>query len=282
MSYLRHKAAAHARPVSFFPREHGAWGMLLIPLGTAAGVVGRWDLSITLFLIAVLALFLIRVPGEALLRGADSLSTEAGSRAVKLLLVGAVAALVSGAGVVFLYDRYFVMLFGLLAFVAYAGQVLLGGVNGKHRLAVEIIGALAMSSTAAAAHYVLTGRLDRVGWILWLLFVLFSLNQIQHVRLRIRLKNTPRGRVRMKRSFSLLLLLSLTWLTVLAMAVADFLPWAAAVAFLPFTLCVLGWLAAPPKALKVRRLGLAQLAMALWFSGLLIGGLRWSGIGLFP
>ena len=49
-----------------FPREHGAWGMLLIPLGTAAGVAGRWDVPLTLFLAAVLALFLLRVPAETL------------------------------------------------------------------------------------------------------------------------------------------------------------------------------------------------------------------------
>ena len=282
MSDPRHIAAAHARPVSFFPREHGAWGMLLIPLGTAAGVVGRWDIPVTLFLLSVLALFLVRVPAEAWLGNSASGDIETRRRARRLVLLWTAVALATAACVVFVYHRPLLVVFGLLAVAAYAGQGMLGGGNGRYRFAVEIIGALAMSSTAAAAHYVLTGNLNRVSGLLWLLFALFALNQIHHVRLRIRLKNTPRGRVRVKRCFSLLLLLSLTWLVVFALAEVAVLPWAATVAFLPFTLCVLAWMFEPPKALKVRRLGLAQLAMALWFAGLLIGGLRWSGLGLVP
>jgi hypothetical protein len=47
------------------PREHGAWGMLLIPLATGAVVAAGSSinsLALTLFVTATLALFWLRKP----------------------------------------------------------------------------------------------------------------------------------------------------------------------------------------------------------------------------
>ena len=49
------------------PREHGAWGILLVPLVTGAWIgfaTGRGILPLILFLIASLALFCLRTPLE--------------------------------------------------------------------------------------------------------------------------------------------------------------------------------------------------------------------------
>src|ERR1051326_232004 len=52
-----------------FPREHGAWGMLLVPLLTG-GIVGfragHDSISLALLLVASLALFCLRTPFESL------------------------------------------------------------------------------------------------------------------------------------------------------------------------------------------------------------------------
>jgi YwiC-like protein len=42
------------------PREHGAWGILLIPLATAVGVSGVFDLKIALLLAGVLCFYVAR------------------------------------------------------------------------------------------------------------------------------------------------------------------------------------------------------------------------------
>src|SRR5215472_3839000 len=50
------------------PREHGAWGMLLVPLATGAVVAARSTISplaLTLLVIATLAIFWARTPLEA-------------------------------------------------------------------------------------------------------------------------------------------------------------------------------------------------------------------------
>ena len=50
------------------PREHGAWGMLLVPLATGAIVASRIGVHVAplvLFVVATLALFWLRTPLEA-------------------------------------------------------------------------------------------------------------------------------------------------------------------------------------------------------------------------
>ena len=52
------------------PREHGAWGLLLVPLftGMAAGFAPEYRAwPLLLFTVAVLALFALRTPLESLL-----------------------------------------------------------------------------------------------------------------------------------------------------------------------------------------------------------------------
>jgi len=50
------------------PREHGAWGMLLVPLVTGAVVAARTGMNfanLTWFVVAALALFWLRTPVES-------------------------------------------------------------------------------------------------------------------------------------------------------------------------------------------------------------------------
>ena len=50
------------------PREHGAWGMLLVPLATGAVVALRTGINggaLTLFIVAAMSLFWLRTPVES-------------------------------------------------------------------------------------------------------------------------------------------------------------------------------------------------------------------------
>ena len=42
------------------PREHGAWGILLIPFATAVGVAGIWNLPVALLLVSILCFYVAR------------------------------------------------------------------------------------------------------------------------------------------------------------------------------------------------------------------------------
>ncbi len=50
------------------PREHGAWGMLLVPLATGAVVAAKNGINfgaLTLFIVAAMSLFWLRTPVES-------------------------------------------------------------------------------------------------------------------------------------------------------------------------------------------------------------------------
>ncbi|MGA2920582.1 MAG: YwiC-like family protein [Candidatus Sulfotelmatobacter sp.] len=73
------------------PREHGAWGMLLIPLLTG-GAVGHFEggrvLPVLLLTLAVLALFWLRTPLESLLgTGAIPVQTIEERQAVRAVIL---------------------------------------------------------------------------------------------------------------------------------------------------------------------------------------------------
>src|ERR1019366_9532565 len=75
---------------------------------------------------------------------------------------------------------------GMIAGAAFAAQVLLKKMGRTTRVAAEVVGALALTSTAPAAYCVATGRLDARAWALWLAKLLFPANQILFGCLRIR------------------------------------------------------------------------------------------------
>src|SRR5208283_4648628 len=81
------------------PREHGAWGLLLIPLftGAAVGLAStRHAWPLLLLTVAVLALFWLRTPVESLL-GTTPLRAETPAERGTALIVSAVLAAVSAA-----------------------------------------------------------------------------------------------------------------------------------------------------------------------------------------
>ena len=75
---------------------------------------------------------------------------------------------------------------GMIAGAAFAAQMFLKKIGRATRMAAEVVGALALTSTAPAAYCVATGRLDARAWALWLVNWLFAADQIHFVWLRIR------------------------------------------------------------------------------------------------
>src|ERR1700752_1383080 len=88
------------RKALVIPREHGAWGMLLVPLATGAAVgflFGRNVTSFLLLLTVSLALFWLRTPAESLLGTSPMKAQTVPERwlATKFVLILATVALVA-------------------------------------------------------------------------------------------------------------------------------------------------------------------------------------------
>src|SRR5512142_1741046 len=88
-----------------WPREHGAWGMLLVPLAigaTVGGMRGGSTGPVLLFLAASLALFCLRTPVEALL-GASAVRAQRGTERQWVSLGAGVYAAIATATLVALF-----------------------------------------------------------------------------------------------------------------------------------------------------------------------------------
>ena len=259
------------------PREHGAWGMLLVPLVTGAAVgllAGGRIAPVLLLTTAVLALFWLRTPAESWLgTGAVRAQTLEERQLVRnVILPLATIAAVSLSALFWQGKNRELVWLGMIAGAAFAAQVLRKKMGRTTRVVAEVVGALALTSTAPAAYCVATGRLDARAWALWLVNWLFAANQIHFVWLRIRGARAAGWSEKFTVGWSFLagqVLLG----GILALAYHfSWLPELTLIAFAPVLFRGFVWFAKRPQPIVVRRLGWTELAHAVAFGVLLTAG----------
>jgi hypothetical protein len=261
----------------FLPREHGAWGMLLVPLvtGAAAGNPhGERIIWVLLFAATALGLFCLRTPVEAGLGISALRPQNDGERKLIYYSIYIYASVVSSAlAVLILWARpYGLLLLGAVAAIVFLLQAVLKQLGRETRMNAQLTGAIALSSTAAGAYYLATGHFGPTAVIIWLANWLFAANQIHFVQLRIHSARTvtPREKLRQGRRFLLhqagsLLLLGLIWR-------AGWLPGLILVAFGPLFVRGFAWFLESSRPLQVNRLGVSELLYAIVFGMFFIAG----------
>jgi YwiC-like protein len=259
------------------PREHGAWGMLLVPLATGAAVgllAGGRIAPVVLLTTAVLALFWLRTPVVSWLgtSAVRAQTVEERQLVRNVILPQAMIAAVSLSALFWKGKNRELIWLGMIAGVAFAAQILLKKMGRTMRMATEVVGALALTSTAPAAYCVATGRLDARAWALWLVNWLFAADQIHFVWLRIRGARAAGWREKFTLGWSFLagqILLG----GLLALACHfRWLPELTLIAFAPILFRGFAWFAKRPQPIVVRRLGWTEMAHALVFGALIIAG----------
>ena len=172
------------------PREHGAWGLLLVPLftGVVAGFASEhriWPLL--MFTVAALSLFWLRTPVESLI-GTSSLTANTESeRRTALIAAILLAALATTCltGLMWKGQNLQLLLLGGATAFALVVQTGLRRLGRRARMAAQLVGAIALTCTAPAAYYIGTGRLSERAFILWVANWVFACDQIHFVQLRI-------------------------------------------------------------------------------------------------
>jgi YwiC-like protein len=257
------------------PREHGSWGMWLLPLitGAVTGVAQSrhfpgW--ALLWFFVAALMAFLAYQPLEVLLGGSlFKARTSAEKQIVTtwILLMTMLGGMAAFDLVVLGRGR--VLWFAALGAACFAVRILLG-LKRNFRVTRQILGALSLSSAAPAAYYVACGFLDRRGLLLWAANWLFAAGQIEYVQLRVRTLavQTPRE----KFSAGLNLFAYHFALVIFAfVATARHLAGPLfAIAFIPAMLRILAWIMSKPARIDFHVLGFSELFHSLAFSGLLL------------
>jgi hypothetical protein len=223
------------------PREHGAWGILLIPFGIATAVTGAWEGRQALLLASVLMLYLAR---------ASWLRQQ--SAWMWGLLAGSV---VCGVLLVWLWRLWWLPAVAVVAVAA-------GFRKTRPDWAMQWVAVGGLTLTAPAAHYVARGNWEAAAAQLWALNWLYFAGGVLYVRMHIAtaIARQPRGRAAVCGYHLALLLPALTWWPVgwcLLPAVAR--AWVGAARVRPAVrLARLGWTEVG------HSLVFAVLAVALW------------------
>ena len=269
------KARRERHRALIVPREHGAWGLLLVPMITGAGVAFRecsHIFPLILLSAAAFALFWLRTPLESLI-GTSAMKAETSeeARTVKsvIAILGAVAAVALGA---LLWAGRNVDLWPLGAAVAgaFIGQALLKKLGRRARMLSEMVGTIGLTASAPAAYYVITGNFNATAWMLWLANILFAGDQIHYVQLRIHTAKIEGFRAKLARGWAFAVGQALMTAIITLACMARLLPPIASIAFAP--LLFRGWFyfIQEPTPLLVRRLGWSEVKHATAFCVLFV------------
>lgn len=276
------KARRERRHALILPREHGAWGLLLVPMVTAAGVGFRESshiVPVLLLLTGALALFWLRTPVESLLgTSAMRAQTNAERREVAIVIAALSAVAFLALGTLLWAGRNPILwLIGIAAGIAFVGQGILKKRGRSTRMLSEIVGTIGLTASAPAAYYVITGKFGATAWMLWLANLIFAGNQIHYVQLRIHTARVEGLKNKLSRGWTFALGQFAMAVVLSAAAIRGFLPWVAMLAFAP--LLFRGWFYffQKPGPLQVRKLGWSELSQAIAFCILFIGAFALAG-----
>ena len=269
------RAAQQARIRALvIPREHGAWGLLLVPLftGVVAGYASEhriWPLL--LFTMAALSLFWLRTPVESLI-GTGSLTANTGKeRRMALFASISWAALATAclAGLMWKGQHLQLLLLGGAAALAFLAQSVLRSLGRKTRMMAQLVGAIGLVCTAPAAYYIGTGRLSEHAFILWVANWIFAGNQIHFVQLRIHSARATTFAQKVAHGKFFLLAQPVLLASLVVAAFWRMLPPLAILAFLPALVRGTLWFFRQPEPLDVRCLGWSEMKHGVAF-GLLL------------
>ena len=256
------------------PREHGAWGLLLVPLFTGAAVGIAADQRVwpvVLFTLAALALFWMRTPVESLLGTTPLKAQTAAERRSVFVASLALAAVSAGclAGLLWHGHNRGLLLLGGVAALAFVVQALLKKLSRKARTAAQLVGAIGLTCTAPAAYYLATGRLEVRGFVLWAVNWIFASDQIHFVQLRIHSARAATFREKWAVGWAFFLI-QIALLPILTVAwLWHFIPVLVILAFVPVLLRGTSWFFRGPASLQIRSLGWSEMKQGVLFGILL-------------
>jgi hypothetical protein len=262
------------RRAMVMPREHGAWGLLFVPLftGFAASFAPEYRIwPLLLFTLCAVSLFFLRTPVESLLGIGSMVARTSGERRTALVASAGFGLLASACLIMLIWrERYS----GLLVLGAATGclfvlQAVLRTWRRSTRMLSQMVGAIGLTCAAPAAYYIGTGRLDTRAFVLWAANWIFAGNQIHFVQLRIHAARAATFSEKFERGrFFFLAQLALLPALLLGSLLGEFTP-LLIIAFVPAILRGSRWFFRKAEPLDVKRLGWSEMKHGMAFGILL-------------
>lgn len=165
------------------PKEHGAWGMLYIPVATAVGISGTWNLRVLWTTLAVTLIFLSQRPYSQLITGTRTRQDTQLRR--RNLIWLAVYWTASGALIALLYFHYGLRTLPQFAWVGVPVAAAFTRFLKKNRVrtvAGELTGICGLTLSGPLAHYAGIGQVQPVAFWLWGLCILYFASSVFYVK----------------------------------------------------------------------------------------------------
>ncbi len=254
------------------PKEHGAWGMVGLPLAAGLALGGRWDAAAATTVVMVFFAYVARAPLEAFSRGRRDGETV-GWLAADVLIACLCAALL-----LFAWQRTAWLAAVLVLCPALAVTLAFASRRHSRELLNELIGAVVLPVSGLVAHAVAVDRIDRLGLLLWLAFALYNAVTVPYIRTWVMTRRAEKNErfaaeaaaMRQAAAWSLAAGTAL----VLALAASGVWTWLAAAAWLPGAVRIVRGL---PRAgrveVPIKTIGWMEMAHATVFAVLLTTGL---------
>ena len=234
------------------PREHGAWGILLIPFATAVGVSGVFDLKVALLLASVLSFYVART---SYLKG--------NVKWTAILLVGSVASI---APLLFAWKLWWLTAFGAVA-------APLAFRKTERSLTMQLLAVCGLTLTAPAAWYTATGRLDIAALLLWFLNALYFAGGVFYVKMHVAAA-IRRGGSKIRLGAPVLVYYTTLSCVLLAMALCHVISCWVLAAYAPVVARAFVGVGRLGPTLRIKRLGWTEVAYSLVYAVVLVGAFR--------
>jgi hypothetical protein len=228
-----------ARPP--MPREHGAWGILLIPFATAVGVAGVWNLPVTLLLAGILFFYIARTS-----------FLKQNFRWTAILLAGSATCTLP---LLIVWKLWWLAAFGAVV-------VPLAFRKTERSVTMQLLAVAGLTLTAPAAWYAATGMLDLPALQLWLLNVLYFAGGVFYVKMHVAAAIARRAD-KLRHGAA-----TMIYYGVLAVVAAFW--WPVGLAFAPVIIRAFVGVARLSPRLRIKRLGWTEVAYSLVFAVTLV------------
>jgi len=258
------------------PREHGAWGIVLIPFLTAVAIAGRLTLAVGVALAVVLLAFIARYPLELLL--VPELYRRAGSppreRARRLAWAYGLLAATLGVLLVVGWKLYLLLAVGLLAALFLLFHLWAGRRSSDRSWGAELLGTVGLTLSGLVGWIAATGTLNLTGLLVWWLNCIFFCAGIVYVKSRIR------GRLAVHRpelQQATHFMLGFHVAVVVFVLGLVYLRWISPLILVPFAVAAAraSWGARRTgQPFALRRLGWSEVALSIFFATFLTLGFR--------
>ncbi len=246
----------------FIPREHGAWAMWIVPMLSSAVITG-FPLSFFALVVCFTLLYTVHHPVVLMIRRQVHME----SRDARLITVIAAPAVLIGIVLVVFYGRVWLLVFGAIEAAVFASSIRAFLDREQRSFINELTIVAALTLSAPAAYYTVTGSIDGKAFLLYVLNFLFFGSSVFYVKMKIeflRCKGVWRDEARRSRTFMIVYHLFLAAAVLAASTLRMMSPWVL-LGFVPLLIQVgMGTLSKETR-MNFTRLGVALIVQSVFF-----------------